>query len=801
VEPTLRLCYRLRSCYAGSQSVDFSAALAVSIALLGTLALAQSAGRSATKEPSAFNRQAADSPALAELQKRLTTVQTARDSGDPDAIAQASRSLIALGLREMAHLRLVEEALPAAIDLYRRSLDFEDIPGTRIDLAIAYLQAKKPDDTLTEASKAIESAPDDPRGWHVRGMAYMSKRQYAPAADSLEHCIALREDHEAEYSLAIALLAIHQKEKAAAVFQKMERGATHPGSLHVLMARAYRDADYLDDAVRELKVALAVDPKTPHAHYLLGLVYLLQEEWAPTPQIREQFLEELKLNPRDFLSNYLLGAMESNAKNYAESEHYLKIATEIDSSWPEPWLYLGLNANNRGDAQAAESALRKAIELTGTDDARSNYLVRKAYFALGRLLNESGRKDEAARDLQKARELQERVQTESQKNSPVNQQAMDGGEGFIPVEPAAEASSSGTGTQPSDPTAKIDAAVLARGRLSAEEQKDALEQEKRLRPVLGASFNDLATSEALRQEYPLALDHYKEAESWHADLPGLLRNLGVTAVHAQNYTEAVRALAPVLMANPRDNTARGMLGLSYYMLDQYAETAKTITPLGDAAIKDPGLAYAWADSLARQGRMDEAGQVLEKLSKEALSADMTMQVGQLWEEIGNHQHAIEAFYRVLQQDSSRRKAHYYAGLAYLKAGRPSDADGEFRAELKLSPDDAEAKYHLGFTLLQRSQRDEAASLFLEVITAHPEHAEAQYQLGKILLDEGKTTEAVPHLEEAARLSPQADYIHYQLQAAYRQESRTQDADRELALYRELKAKNRQATIPQPTANQ
>jgi len=80
---------------------------------------------------------------------------------------------------------------------------------------------------------------------------------------------------------------------------------------------------------------------------------------------------------------------------------------------------------------------------------------------------------------------------------------------------------------------------------------------------------------------------------------------------------------------------------------------------------------------------------------------------------------------------------------------------------------------------------------MEVVTAHPEHADAQYQFGKILMDENKVKEAISHLEAAVRLNPRTDYMHYQLQAAYRMDSRIQDADRELALYKEIKAGKRE----------
>jgi Flp pilus assembly protein TadD len=88
-----------------------------------------------------------------------------------------------------------------------------------------------------------------------------------------------------------------------------------------------------------------------------------------------------------------------------------------------------------------------------------------------------------------------------------------------------------------------------------------------------------------------------------------------------------------------------------------------------------------------------------------------------------------------------------------------------------------------------------------VIASHPQHADAQYEMGKILLDRGEIRDAIKHLEAAARLSPQTGYVHYQLQAAYRKEGRTGDADRELELYKNLKAKQRQrasAAVPPQT---
>jgi tetratricopeptide (TPR) repeat protein len=753
-----------------------------------------------TKRTAAPRSESTSSPALVELQRRLAASQAARNAGNADAIAHSNRLLIALALRQMAHLRLVELALPQAIALYGRSLDFEDVPDTRVDLAVAYLQANRLDDSLSQAEKAILAEPTNARGWQIQGKAWMMKQNYLPAADSLSRALSLQKDKDMEvaYSLGICRLHLHEKEKAAAVFKGMEATAVDRGRLHVLFARAYRDADYMEDAARELKLALAINPKTPHAHYLLGLVSLLQSEWAPRPEIRQQFLLELQLDPRDFLSNYLLGAIDSTAKNFAESDHYLQIATQIDPAWPEPWIYLGLNANSQGDIQRAEEQLRKAIALTGTEYSRSNYLVRKAYFALGRILTESGRREEARPYIKMAGDLQQRIRDQSHQEMAAYQSTGMGPESVAVPDEATKRETAPLELGTIDPAAQLDATVLARAHLTPVEEQQMLSQEKRLRAVLGAGYNDLATSEAVRQQYDVALQHYQDAERWDPQFPGLMRNLGVAAARAQKYPEAVRALSQVLTANPNDAPVRAMLGMSYYMTDHYKETAETISPLGDDALKDPGLGYAWADSLVKQGQLKPASEVLDKLEKTSPSVDTLMLVGRSWDEIGDRLRAVGAYHHVLQMNPSHPKAHYYAGLAYIRADQPVDAATEFQAELALNPNDPDSKYHLGFAYLQQARRDEAAALFREVVNAYPDHGTAQYQLGKILMDEGKVKEAISHLEAAVRLSPQADYMHYQLQAAYRMDSRIQDADRELAIYKEVKARKRE--LPAPKSN-
>jgi tetratricopeptide (TPR) repeat protein len=739
-------------------------------------------------------------PIVDELQRRLNVAIAAQDAGDSAAVAHANFQLLALAFRRLGNIRTTEGAFPQALELYQRSLSWEDDAETHVNLASCYLYSNRPDDSLVEASKALLLDPNNAHALNVQGKAWMKKRDYKKAVESLQRAIQIQPEFEPAYALGVSLLALKDPEsrkKAAQVFDVIVASVGDTGSLHVMFGHAYREAEMQDDAIRELRKAVALDTRTPHAHYFLGLALLWKNEWSDTPEIRQEFVTELSNFPHDFLANYFLGYLDSNDRRYQEADIHLKAAANIDPSWPEPWLFLGLNAYAQGDLVQSQEYLRKCIELTGKDEARGNYQVRRAYVTLGRILTGNGRAEEAAPVLERARALQKLSLAEAQQQ--VAGKASEEGS----VSPAAVVALLNREDQPVvqsgpvDPTLPLDPAVLARSGLSEETKKAAVAEETQLRPILSTSFSDLATSEAIRRDYSAALAHYQESEKWNPTASGLLRNLGVAAFRGQNYEEAVRALSRVLADEPSSVTVRAMLGSAYFSLDKYRDAARTIAPLGERATHDPTLGYVWAASLARLGELQQATPILQEYEKSELTPDAILLVGQLWTDMGDYSRAVQSFHRALEGDPSLARAHYFAGLAELHWEHPHEAIEEFNAALKIVPDDPDSQIGLGYVYLLQGKQPDALELFRSVVAGHPENGNAHYQLGKLLLEAGKIQEAVVHLEAAARALPKTDYVHYQLQNAYRKESRIVEADRELQIYKELKAKNRDLTVPRP----
>jgi tetratricopeptide (TPR) repeat protein len=766
----------------------------------------QNAGRQAQAQSSGGGGL---SEAGAELQKRLDAVQGAKASGDPVRVARASEQVIALALRELGQVRLLESAYGQAAELYGRSLDFENIPDTRVDLAIAHFQAGQIDKAIAEADQALLDDPNNVRAFQLLGRAWTSKNDYARASHALARAAEISPSIGNLYSLALSYLATKDaagRKAADQTFAQMMKVAGDSGSLHVMFGRAYRDAGDMPAAIGEFEKAIRLDTRTPHAHYFLGLARLAVNEWAPTPQVREEFLKELQFYPHDYLANYMMGFIDSSQRNYEEANKYLKLAATLNPEAPDPWLYLGLNAYAQNDMNLAETSFREAIELTGSDDARSNYQIRRAYIDLGRILSTSGRKEEAEKYLDKARELQNKVLQTSQQHmaSHYAEEGADPSASAAVVAPSTDVEREQLGLGESetvDPFAEADPNAMARANLSDAEKKQAADQEKQLREVLAEGFSDLATSEAIGKDYASAMGHYQEAEHWDRAAPGLMRNLGVAAFRAQAYPEAIRGLSAQLAAHPEDEPARAMLGMAYVAQEKYKDAVKTFAPLGQKGMQDASVGYAWALALTRLGELPQATEVLQQFQRQERPNDMQLLAGQLWIEIEDYSKAVETFHRVLQNDPSFPKAHYFAGQAYIRWEHWDQAAQEFQAELAMVPGDPDAKFDLGFVYVHQSRVDEAAKLFEEVIAESPEHSSAQYEYGKILLDRGDIQGAITHLEIAARLSPQTDYVHYQLQAAYRKDGRIADADRELEIYKKIKAKQRErasTAISSPT---
>lgn len=741
------------------------------------------------KHPAAANRSiAVEDPGSSELTTRLRNAQVARDSGSPSAIADANTSVIASAARELGELRAAEGAYAQAAELYKTAQALEPRPATLVALATVEARAGQYDAAIELARRLHATDPHNLQADRILSSSLIQKGDYIGALEPLERVAAADHGVDTQYALANCLLQTKRpadKAKADQIFHKIAAEHGDTGSLHVLIGRAERDAGDLPAAIAQFQQALAIDPRTPHANYFLGLARLSENEWRATPEAEQFIRKEAQLYPQDYLANFMTGFLLSEERRYDDAKPFLETATSLDATSPDPWLYLGLNAYAQDDSAAAEADLRKAVTLTGSDQARSNYQIRRAYVDLGRILAKRGAHEESEAFLSKARDLQNKTMEQTQQTVA----AMAASSGSAAAIVATPSTMGVTATV--DETAPLDQDLLSRNTRLTDAQRTALQQRSNaLRDVLALAYNDLGTSQAVQGNFGAAIPLYRKAEDWDSSLPGLQKNLGTSEFRAGDFEQAISPLTQALLQQPSSNGLRAMLGISYFNLNRFAEAARTFEPLGRPGMQDGQVGYAWAASLARTSDNLRAAEVLNAFSAVPRPPDVQLLVGQLWTAIGDYARAIQTLKQALATNPDLPKAHLYEGLAYIHWEHWPEAAEQFQAELAISPGDPDAEYHLGYVYMQQAKMDDAVRLFQEVVTAHPNYANAQYQLGKIELDRQNPQSAIDHLQAAEQASPATAYIHYQLQAAYRKANRPEDAERELAVYKQLKANAR-----------
>lgn len=123
------------------------------------------------------------------------------------------------------------------------------------------------------------------------------------------------------------------------------------------------DRGWLDEAVREFRKAIELDPNSAHAHDNLATVY------AEKKQFREalgEYLTAITLEPDSATAHYNLAVfLSTHGNDFAIAEYQEAIALEPD--YPDAHLNLGLAFADAQRPDDAKRELRAAIELDGDD--------------------------------------------------------------------------------------------------------------------------------------------------------------------------------------------------------------------------------------------------------------------------------------------------------------------------------------------------------------------------------------------------------------------------------------------------
>ena len=731
-------------------------------------------------------------PTQDKLARHLSAAETFQLSGALERAVEENRAIVSIALSRLGAIAIRERDLQRAVKLLGESLTVRDDADTRTDLAIAYMRLLEVDNSLAEASAAVKLEEKNARAHHVLGKLLYMKADYAGARRELERAGILEPDLDAGYTLGMTYLRLKDIQRAKLLFEEMQTALGNSAMSHVLFGRAYEETGFPAEAEREFKQALAIDNKTPRAHFYLGYVILQHGASERLPEAREEFERELQVDPQSLYSNFFLGVLASTAGEHDKAITYLEETTRLNPNLGEAYLFLGQSQAELGNPKA-EKNLRRAIELV-VDKSHNSFQIKKAHFTLGRMLLKAGRRAEGEKELAIAKEMQAKsLEGSRQEITEILDQAAKSTKDIsAPSHIAAAIPDGSEGSVESSDNGAGEVLLIEESPLDSERASKHQKLKDTLTEILAQAFHNLGVSAAQQGQLAVSIEQFRKAAQWKPDLASLDRNWGIVSFRAGEYGTAIQPLSRQLRLQPEDALIRRMLGVSYYLTKSFPQVVETLKPLEPTITTDPELAYIYGVSLVQLAEHQQAGKVFERLSAQNPKTALASSYGaQGFAMLEDYERAIKEFRSAAALDPKMLQVHYNAGQSLIRLNRLEEAEKEFRAELLLNSADVTAKYHLAYVLLeQKREVTQALALLRETIAVHPQYADARYQLGKTLIELGQVPEAIEHLEVAARAEPTKDYIHYQLSIAYRRASRNADADRELQLYRELKAAGR-----------
>ena len=285
-------------------------------------------------------------------------------------------------------------------------------------------------------------------------------------------------------------------------------------------------------------------------------------------------------------------------------------------------------------------------------------------------------------------------------------------------------------------------------------------------------------------------------------------SLGQIDYNADRYRAAADEFRKVVVLDPKYGTARAMLGLCEFELNQDKAALSDIEASKDLGMEqDPQLRqvvlYHEGILLQRASRYEQAGMALSSLCLSGVRSGDLAQIfgmvmlhinsktppaanttdGDLVQHVGRgaclsaaneYEEARREYDDALKQNPRFPLLHYAYGRFLLEARDRTGAIEAFKQEIAGAPNSVLARLEIAAT---DYKVDSAAGIpyARQAVEIAPQSPLPHYFLGLLLLDTGDYQGSIPHLELAKKAFPREAKIYWSLGVAYAHVGRPKDA--------------------------
>jgi tetratricopeptide (TPR) repeat protein len=321
--------------------------------------------------------------------------------------------------------------LPEAAEAWRTFLDLEPShAGAHANLGAVLSRLGQYDEAVKSYDNALRLNPRLTDALFNLGVAHYRAGQFAKSAEALGRYLAARpEAWQAQQMLGLSLVELGRDEEAAPMLEaalkfnsrdvsllfglglaylRLKRpdvktmidslAATANGSpfAHLLKGQNYlADSDF-QHAVEALEAAAKLSTDLPRLHFSLGVAYL---RTGRNQEAIRAFERELQRLPRDYWTLYYLAFLSDAEGRLDVAREKAQLALELQPRSSDACALLGKVLLKQGKAAEAASPLETAVA-QNPNDANLRFQLARAY-------QQSGRRQDAAREFAEAQRLKD----------------------------------------------------------------------------------------------------------------------------------------------------------------------------------------------------------------------------------------------------------------------------------------------------------------------------------------------------------------------------------------------------------
>jgi tetratricopeptide (TPR) repeat protein len=312
--------------------------------------------------------------------------QAARQEAEPSSspFAEVER-LLQLGKfsQAIAQLEAMQKKTPPPKGLAR-------------ELGIAYYKESDFVNAIVNLERALEENPEDAEATQLTGLSLYLAGKPGAAIPYLEKVQTWypHANVDGAYILGVAYIQTKQYPQARAAFARMYGVPPDSAAAYLFCARILLRLDFGPVAEDYGLKAIALDPKLPLAHYLLGELYLYQSK---VDQAITNLQQEVAINPGYANAYFKLADAYIRVGRFDDAEKLLERSIWLDQNSSGPYILMGKVLERKGEAELAVRALERAISMD-PGNAMAHQLLGQAYRTLGRAAD-------AEQELKRAEEL------------------------------------------------------------------------------------------------------------------------------------------------------------------------------------------------------------------------------------------------------------------------------------------------------------------------------------------------------------------------------------------------------------